>query len=296
MTVAKVLRPWNVCRTDAAIQLVHPKPHSFGYRPHDPTYLMENPAMNIRTTLLAFAALGVFCAAPAQAQWATLKGKFKTDAAPAPAAELTCNKDPATCCAKKLVDQSLVVSKDLDVANVFVYARSKVAKIDPSLEKDLKPLTLDNKDCVFVPHAAILWNKQKLVLKNSDNVGHNTNYGSATQGFNVLIAAGESVEKSLANGENLPQNVGCNIHPWMTAKLLVRDNPYFAVSAEDGSFTIKNVPVGEEIEYVFWHEKTGYLGGLKFTGGESDAKGRFKLKAAADKDLGTITIPSSKIK
>ena len=106
----------------------------------------------------------------------------------------------------------------------------------------------------------------------------------------------EAREKSLANGENLPQNVGCNIHPWMTAKLLVRDNPYFAVSAEDGTFEIKNVPTTEEIEYVVWHEKAGYLGGLKFTGGETDAKGRFKLKAAADKDLGTITIPLSKIK
>lgn len=252
--------------------------------------------MNIRKTILTLTAIGALCVAPVQAQWATLKGQFKTDAAPAPAAELTCNKDPATCCAKKLVDQSLVVSKNLEVANVFVYARSKVSKIDPSLEKDLKPLTLDNKDCVFAPHAAILWTKQKLILKNSDNVGHNTNYGSATQGFNVLIAPNESVEKTLANGENLPQNVGCNIHPWMQAKMLVRDNPYFAVTAEDGTFTIKNVPTGEEIEYVFWHEKTGYLGGLKFTGGASDAKGRFKLKAAADMDLGTITIPAAKLK
>jgi hypothetical protein len=252
--------------------------------------------MTIRTTLLAFAALGALFAAPAQAQWATLKGKFKTDAAPAPAGELTCNKDPATCCANKLYDQSLVVSKDLEVANVFIYARSKVAKIDPSLEKDLKPLTLDNKDCVFVPHAAILWTKQKLVLKNSDNVGHNTNYGSAVQGFNVLIAPNESVEKSLSGGENLPQNISCNIHPWMQAKLLVRDNPYFAVSAADGTFEIKNVPTTEEIEYVVWHEKAGYLGGLKFEGGTTDTKGRFKLKAGADKDLGTITIPLSKLK
>lgn len=290
--VAKVVRPWN----GLTIHSISLKSHDFSDEPLAPTYLMENPAMNIRTTFLALAAFGALCAAPAQAQWATLTGKFKTDAAPAPAAELTCNKDAATCCAKKLLDPSLVVSKDLDVANVFVYARSKVSKIDPSLEKEVQPLVLDNKDCMFVPHAAILWTKQKLVLKNSDNVGHNTNYGSAVQGFNVLIAPNAKDERSLSNGENLPQNVGCNIHPWMTAKLLVRDNPYFAVTAEDGSFTIKNVPTGEEIEYVFWHEKAGYLGGLKFTGGASDAKGRFKLKADGDKDLGTITIPAAKLK
>ncbi len=247
-------------------------------------------------TLLVLAVMCTLFAAPANAQWATLKGKFKTDAAPPPPGELTCNKDPATCCKNKLIDPSLVVSKDLEVANIFVYARSKVAKIDPALEKELKSLTLDNKDCMFHPHAAILWTKQKLVLKNSDNVGHNTNYGSPIQGFNVLIAAGESVEKSLTTAETLPKNVSCNIHPWMQGQLLVRDNPYFAVSAEDGSFTIKNVPQGEEIEYVVWHEKVGYLGDLKFDGGATDAKGRFKLKATADKDLGTITVPLAKFK
>jgi hypothetical protein len=252
--------------------------------------------MTIRPTLVAAAALAALLVAPAQAQWVTLKGKFKVDAAPPPAAELTCNKDPATCCAKKLIDPSLVVSKDLDLSNVFIYVRTKDVKYDPSLEKDLKPLTLDNKDCMFVPHAAVLWTKQKLVLKNSDNVGHNTNYTSPAQGFNVLIGANATVEKDLTMAENLPKPVSCNIHPWMQAQLLVRDNPYFAVSAEDGTFVIKNLPKGTKLEYVFWHEKPGNLGGLKFDGGETDAKtGRFSLTLDADKDLGTITVPTAKL-
>jgi hypothetical protein len=247
-----------------------------------------------RTTLLAAAAFALLLA-PVQAQWVTLKGKFKVDAAAPPAAELTCNKDAATCCAKKLLDQSLVVSKDLELANVFIYVRTKDVKYDPALEKDLKPLTLDNKDCVFAPHAAILWTKQKLILKNSDNVGHNTNYTSNAQGFNVLIAAGESVEKSLTQAENLAKPVGCNIHPWMQAQLLVRDNPYFAVSAADGSFEIKNLPKGTNLEYVIWHEKAGYLGEIKAGDIAVPKTGRFNLTLDGDKDLGTITIPLAKV-
>jgi hypothetical protein len=251
--------------------------------------------MNIRRIILLAAAALALLLAPAQAQWVTLKGKFKVDNAPAPAAELTCNKDPATCCAKKLVDQSLVVSKDLELANVFIYVRTKDVKYDPALEKDLKPLTLDNKDCVFVPHGAILWTKQKLILKNSDNVGHNTNYGSNAQGFNVLIAAGESVEKSLTIGENLAKPVSCNIHPWMSAQLLVRDNPYFAVSAADGTFEIKNLPKGTNLEYQLWHEKSGYLGEIKVGDLNVPKTGKFSLALDADKDLGTITVPLSKV-
>lgn len=251
--------------------------------------------MTIRTTLVAAAALAAMLTAPANAQWVTLKGKFKVDAAAPPAAELTCNKDPATCCAKKLIDPSLVVSKDLELANVFVYVRTKDVKYDPALEKDLKPLTLDNKDCMFAPHAAILWTKQKLILKNSDNVGHNTNYTSNAQGFNVLIAPNESVEKSLTVSENLAKPVGCNIHPWMQAQLLVRDNPYFAVTAADGTFEIKNLPKGANLEYQLWHEKVGNLGEIKVGDTNVPKTGRISLTLSEDKDLGTITVPVAKL-
>ncbi|MGC4003468.1 MAG: hypothetical protein QM811_10160 [Pirellulales bacterium] len=228
-------------------------------------------------------------------EWGSIKGKFVvTGKVPEPAA-VVCNKDPATCCKEKLVDESLVVSKEGGLANVFVYARSKVAKIHPDYDKAAaSPVVLDNKACVFHPHAVAVWTKQKLSLKNSDDVGHNTNYGSPTaNNFNVLIAPGQAVEKSLTAAENLPQNISCNIHPWMQAKLLVRDNPYFAVSAADGTFGIKNIPSTEEVEFVVWHEKVGYLKTLKFSGGETDAKGRFKMKVGDAKDFGDIKIDAA---
>ena len=38
--------------------------------------------------------------------------------------------------------------------------------------------------------------------------------------------------------------VKCNIHSWMQAYISVVDNPYFAVSGEDGSYRIGNLPPG----------------------------------------------------
>ena len=48
----------------------------------------------------------------------------------------------------------------------------------------------------------------------------------------------------------------CDVHPWMFAWVSVFDHPYFAVSAADGKFTIKNVPAGKyTLEAV--HRKLG---------------------------------------
>jgi hypothetical protein len=38
--------------------------------------------------------------------------------------------------------------------------------------------------------------------------------------------------------------VKCNIHPWMYAFIGVVDNPYFAVSKEDGSYSLPSLPPG----------------------------------------------------
>jgi uncharacterized protein (DUF2141 family) len=50
--------------------------------------------------------------------------------------------------------------------------------------------------------------------------------------------------------------VKCNIHSWMHAFIGVLDHPYFAVSKDDGSFEIKNLPPGTYTIAV-WQEKLG---------------------------------------
>jgi plastocyanin len=48
----------------------------------------------------------------------------------------------------------------------------------------------------------------------------------------------------------------CNIHPQMSAAVMVRDNPYFTKAAPDGSFTIDDVPAGRYVVRA-WHERGG---------------------------------------
>jgi hypothetical protein len=46
----------------------------------------------------------------------------------------------------------------------------------------------------------------------------------------------------------------CNIHPEMSAAIVVIDSPYYATSDAAGQFSIPNVPAGTYDLYV-WHER-----------------------------------------
>jgi hypothetical protein len=50
--------------------------------------------------------------------------------------------------------------------------------------------------------------------------------------------------------------VKCNVHPWMRAYIGVVSHPFFAVTGEDGTYTIKGLPAGTYTLEV-WQEKYG---------------------------------------
>jgi hypothetical protein len=52
--------------------------------------------------------------------------------------------------------------------------------------------------------------------------------------------------------------VDCDAHGWMLGWVYVVDNPYYAITGEDGSFTIGDVPPGD-YTLVVAHEFTGAM-------------------------------------
>jgi plastocyanin len=256
--------------------------------------------MTFRMPTLATMAAITFVACPFVAsaeEWGTLKGRFTFGGAAPTAAELKADKDVEVCGKHKLVSEEMVVGADKGVANVVVFVRDKSVKVHPDLAATKsEKVVLDNKDCRFEPHVAFVQTGQSLVLKNSDTVGHNSNVATIKNPpSNSLIPAGGETTITFSNDEAIPAQVTCNIHPWMKSWLVVRPNPYAAVSKADGSFEIKNVPVGGELELQLWHEKAGYIGEVKIGGkAEKIAKGRKKVKVAAgDNDLGEMVLDAS---
>lgn len=255
--------------------------------------------MKTPLALSSLAATLLFATAVHADEWGTIKGKFVFGGDAPAAAELKADKDVEVCGKHKLMAEELVVGADKGVANVVVFVRDKGVKVHPDLAAKGDKVVLDNKDCRFDPHVAVVQTGQPLVIKNSDTVGHNSNVATIKNPpSNNLIPAGGEASVTFTSEEAIPAQVTCNIHPWMKSWIVVRPNPYAAVSKADGSFELKNVPAGGEIELQIWHEKAGYVGEVTVGGkAEKIAKGRKKVKVAAgDNDLGEMVLDANLFK
>jgi hypothetical protein len=114
-------------------------------------------------------------------------------------------------------------------------------------------LAFDQKECIFLSRIYAMRTNQVLEIKNSDTVGHNANLAGLTSA-NMQIGPNSAVSYTPAYQENKPFTVDCKAHPWMSSYIIVRDAPFFAVTGEDGSFQISNVPTGVALPFKFWHE------------------------------------------
>lgn len=243
---------------------------------------------------IVFAAILAISAGAASGQeWGDLTGTFVIKGAAPAAAKINVDKDPQFCGQHSLVDEAVVVNKENGgLANVVVYLMDTAKpKIHPDYEKGAKAeVVIDNQNCRFEPHVLAIRTGQTLVIGNKDPIGHNTKadfFGNTP--FNDLIPAGGSLKKSFTKAEATPSDLTCSIHPWMKARLLIRDDPYFAVSDKDGKFIIKNLPAGEHT-FVVWSNK--FISSPTVDGKAATwARGRVKMniKAGAN-SLGKVEV------
>jgi plastocyanin len=231
---------------------------------------------------------------------ANLTGRFVYDGKAPQPKTIEATKDPEVCGLHKLYDESLVLGEEGGVANAVVMLKTKNPKVAASYAATVNDkVVLDNKNCRFEPHVAVILTSQTMELTNSDPIGHNSNVSPALnpQINPILAAGGAPVAYKFATEEGAPVKVGCNIHPWMGAWLIARKDPYAAVSDSSGRFAIKDLPVGAELEFALWQEAAGNLKDVKYNGGKADSKGRFKIKLKpGDNNLGDIKLSPSLFK
>ena len=161
--------------------------------------------------------------------------------------------------------EDLVVNPDnKGIKNAVVFLFRPRETHSSLLDVPQEPAVLGQQFCQFQPHVLAVREGQKLMITASDpGVGHNTNISGLRTQFNVLIPApvDEAKPSEVEGPEMLAEPnavpVACNVHPWMSAKVWVFDHPYYAVTGDDGSFELQNVPAGDN-QLVIWQEKLGY--------------------------------------
>ncbi len=187
----------------------------------------------------------------------SVTGKIKFTGKPPVRKMIDMSGDPACVEAHKgkAYDESLVVGANGAVANAFVYIKSGLE--GKKFAIPTQPVVIDQNGCWFRPRILGIQTGQAFQVINSDPVTHNIHPMAMTnREWNHSQGAGDPPmnRKFLQPEVMIP--VKCNIHSWMHAYIGVLDHPYFNVSAEDGSFTIANLPAGDYTLAV-WQEKLG---------------------------------------
>jgi plastocyanin len=141
------------------------------------------------------------------------------------------------------------------LANVFIYVKEGLPQGNFAVSAE--PVTLDQKGCRYSPHMLGIMAGQPLKITNTDTADHNIHdMPNKNQAFNESqMPTDKPITKTFTTPEMMIA-VQCNQHPWMRAYINVMTHPYFAVSAADGSYAIKNLPPGE-YTLVAVHEKFG---------------------------------------
>lgn len=268
--------------------------------------------MKSKLSIVAVAAALLFSTSSLHAQgdsdgkWGHLFGTITVegDVPDQPIEDAAGHKDESVCLVdgKLPVDDKIVVNEEnkglRDVYVLMYLKKKKTDKVHSSYaEKKAEPVVLDNVNCRFVPRAAFVRTGQKLIMKNSDPVGHNCKITTFNNEINPNIPANSQVEATFEEEDSRPGDVTCTMHKWMDSVIFIRDNPYVAITDADGKFTIENLPEGEW-DFQFWHKKVGYLKTLSIDNYEVSKRGVITAKIADGEstDLGTMKLPTTSFK
>jgi plastocyanin len=256
------------------------------------------PASRPAVAAVPGAAGAIASALPGQNGFGTIKGKLVWGGPQAPVLPpLVAKGDPnvkdaAVCAVNGIADTSLAVDPATKGIKYGIAYLVRPKGANPEAAKAIlatPKVEMDQKGCEFLPRNVAVHKDQTVVFKSSDPVGHNVRYsGFSNTAANLMLPPNGVTEKKLV-AERLPLVVLCDIHPWMKGHVAVFDHPFFAVTAEDGSFEIKGVPAGDQ-NLVVWQERVGYA-----TGGGTRGQ-VVKVPAGGVVDVGTVLLDPAKVK
>lgn len=171
--------------------------------------------------------------------------------------------------------------------NVFVYVKSGLPQANFAVPAT--PVTLDQKNCKYSPRVLGLQVGQPLQVTNSDDTNHNVHPAPKLnrQWDEAQLPGQGPITRKFSRPEVLIP-VKCNLHSWMLAHIGVLPHPFYAVSASDGTFTIKGLPPGE-YELEAWHERYGAKTLKVKVEAKTDARAEFSYDAATAYQPGGLT-------
>jgi len=116
-------------------------------------------------------------------------------------------------------------------------------------------VTMVMKGKEFRPHSLAILAGGSVEFPNEDPILHNAFSVSGQNRFDLELYKRPNSRSWTFHHPGIVR-IYCNIHPQMSAIVLVRDNPFFTKANADGSFVIEGVP-GGRVALKAWHERGG---------------------------------------
>lgn len=180
--------------------------------------------------------------------------------------------------------EDVIVNPNRTLKNVVVWIESGWPEGKKPASGNRPAAVLTQRNCRFEPHVLPVTIGQAVELQNDDPTLHNVNLLPKKNPRFNRTSFGKQGEPSQLKFDTAEQGIRVkdDIHPWMTAWIVVLDNAAFDMSDETGDWKITGLPQGE-YKITAWHEKFGTVTTEVIVSNESPANVSFSFTATGDK-------------
>ena len=205
-----------------------------------------------------------------------ISGKVTYEGTPAKMKPIDMSKEPS--CAKMYPTppfaETVVTGSGDNLENVVVYISAGA----PDEPAPSTAAVFNQKGCRYFPHVLAFQVNQELKIQNEDQTTHNIHpQPKINREWNRSQPPGTPpISESYDKAEIFP--VKCNVHPWMHGNFVVLKNSHYAVTGDNGAFSLPNLPPGK-YTVTAWHETYGELTQEVTIGGNETKTVTFVFKA-----------------
>ena len=139
--------------------------------------------------------------------------------------------------------------KGIPQAVVFVQAPAA-----PPVNAEPRTAEMNQINKTFVPAVLPIQAGTRVHFPNRDQIHHHVYSFSRTKSFELPLYRGEDARPVLFDKPGVVK-LGCNIHDWMSAIILVLPTPWFATTDADGRYLLRGIPSGE-YTLTAWHAQS----------------------------------------